>query len=141
MPELSFEITHENELETVALKILNHYKNSKIFLLQGTLGAGKTTITKAFAVQLGCTQKVVSPTYGLVNEYDSDGGKLFHFDLYRLKNINEAIDIGIEDYLYGKNYCFIEWHKVIEPLLPNDCVLINIEVVDDKRLIICTVLR
>jgi len=139
---MKFKIENESELNYVVTEILEHHLTTKIFLFTGNLGAGKTTMIKYFANQLGYSGKVQSPTYGLVNEYNiANKSIIYHFDLYRLKNLNEAIDIGLEDYLYSNNYCFIEWYKMVEQLLPNNCVVINIDVDSQQRIITCSVLQ
>lgn len=85
-----------------------------ILLLKGNLGAGKTTFTQFLLKNLGSTDEVNSPTYSIVNEYHTPKGKVYHFDLYRLKNIEEAYDIGIEEYLDNAFLCIIEWPEVYE---------------------------
>lgn len=98
----------------------------------GEIGAGKTTFIQAICRQLGVHEAVVSPTFALVNEYtyiDNFNKEkiLYHLDLYRLKNVQEALDIGIEDRLYDENYCLIEWPELVEDLLPDDVIRIKIE--------------
>lgn len=116
-----------SQLETVAKKILTSYKDKRVFALYGQMGAGKTTITKAFCSILKVSDIVNSPTFAIVNEYfTDDGDSIYHFDCYRLNKINEFIDIGGEDYLYSGNYCFIEWPQIIENFLPTDTVKVNI---------------
>lgn len=85
-----------------------------IFLLKGNLGAGKTTFTQFLLKKLGSTDEVNSPTYSIVNEYNTPKGKIYHFDLYRLKSIEEVYDIGIEEYLDNAFLCIIEWPEVYE---------------------------
>ena len=85
-----------------------------ILLLKGNLGAGKTTFTQFLLKNLGCEDEVNSPTYSIVNEYNTPKGKVYHFDLYRLKNIEEVYDIGIEEYLDNSFLCIIEWPEVYE---------------------------
>jgi tRNA threonylcarbamoyladenosine biosynthesis protein TsaE len=139
---MKFKVENESELNNVVTEILQQHPTTKIFLFTGNLGAGKTTMIKYFANQLGYIGKVQSPTYGLVNEYNTANKTIiYHFDLYRLKNLNEAIDIGLEDYLYSNNYCFIEWYNVVEQLLPNNCIVINIDVDRHLRVITCSVLQ
>ncbi len=125
---MHFKIRQEEELADVVKSVLETYNDAKVFLLEGGLGAGKTSMVKVFAKALGYSGTVQSPTYGILNEYPTDrSGKIIHFDLYRLTDLAEAIDIGIEDYLYSNSYCFIEWHEIITPLLPTGCVLIKIQ--------------
>lgn len=95
--------------ETVASSLQHH-----ILLLKGNLGAGKTTFTQFLLKKLGSSDEVSSPTYSIVNEYSTPQGKVFHFDLYRLKNIDEVYDIGMEEYLDNAFLCIIEWPEVYE---------------------------
>lgn len=105
-----------NKLEDwqeVTHQIIPQLKHN-IFLLKGNLGAGKTTFTQFLLKNLGSEDKVNSPTYSIVNEYNTPKGKIYHFDLYRLKNIEEVYDIGIEEYLDNAFLCIIEWPEVYE---------------------------
>jgi len=113
---MHFTITTLEEWQTVLAEILPKLQH-KILLLKGNLGAGKTTFTQFLLKNLGSTDEVSSPTYALVNEYDSPKGTVFHFDLYRLKNINEAYDMGVEEYLDNSFLCVIEWPEVYEEAL------------------------
>jgi tRNA threonylcarbamoyladenosine biosynthesis protein TsaE len=85
-----------------------------VLLLKGNLGAGKTTFTQFFLRSMGSTDEVSSPTYAIVNEYHSPKGNIFHFDLYRMKNIGEVYDIGMEEYLDNAFLCIIEWPEIYE---------------------------
>jgi tRNA threonylcarbamoyladenosine biosynthesis protein TsaE len=89
----------------------------RIVLFRGEMGAGKTTFIKALCRQLGAKDDMSSPTYSLANEYHIKGGKIYHLDLYRLRSVEEALDMGIEDYLFDSSYCFVEWPDLIKPLL------------------------
>lgn len=125
-----------NDLPSVAKRILSELKEERIFAIQGKMGAGKTTLIKAFCEELGVSGIVSSPTFALVNEYADENNKsVFHFDFYRIKKIEEVYDIGYEEYLYSANYCFIEWPEMVFFLLPERYVLLNIEVDhDDQRI-------
>lgn len=112
--EITFSL---DKIDEIAKKILTLSKH-KIFLLEGEMGVGKTTLTKAIAKQLGVKEVTSSPTFSLVNEYQSDDGLLYHFDLFRLEDLSEAYDIGIEEYLDSDNFCFIEWPEKIMSILP-----------------------
>jgi len=106
--------------------------------LYGDLGAGKTTLVQAFCRWIGVNDTPTSPTFSLVNEYgyhDTDGNAalVHHLDLYRLKNIEEALDIGIEEILNDPWYCFLEWPQVIEPLLPDDVAKIRIDILSETN--------
>lgn len=112
-----------DKLDDTARQVLQDFATEHLFLLSGDLGAGKTTLVQAFCRQLGVRDEVVSPTYTLVNEYrDADGKPIHHIDLYRLDTLDEAINIGIEDYVYSKAYTFIEWPGLIDDLLPSNFV-------------------
>ncbi len=107
----------------------------KVFAFNGKMGAGKTTFIKAICEELGVTDNVNSPTFSIINEYRTDKSEvIFHFDCYRIENIEEALNIGAEEYLYSGNYCFIEWAENIASLLPNSIINVNIEVeMDESR--------
>lgn len=108
--------------------------DSKIFLT-GEMGAGKTTFCKSFISQMGVNDEVSSPTYAIVNDYEIPGSnrKVYHMDLYRLKNIEEALDIGIEDYLYDDSFCLIEWPEIINNLANEKTYRLNIVNLSDNR--------
>ena len=115
---MSFRVEQEEELEEVAGRLLRAFPHVRIFLLYGELGAGKTTLVKAFCRLLGVPDMVGSPTYSLINEYRRrDGEAVFHFDLYRLKGVAEMYDLGYEDYFFSGAYCFVEWPERMESLL------------------------
>lgn len=124
----------EDQLPTVAAELLRYFPNTKVFLFTGDLGSGKTTLIKHLCKALGVTDRVSSPTYGLVNTYESaEHGRVFHFDLYRLKDENEALDIGIEAYLDENAYCFVEWPELIVPFVPETHVDVRMRIVDAHR--------
>jgi tRNA threonylcarbamoyladenosine biosynthesis protein TsaE len=116
----------ENEINEVATTLLKH-STSKIFLFYGEMGVGKTTLIKEIVKQLGVLQPSSSPSFSIVNEYDSREGIVYHFDFYRINDVTEAYDIGLEDYLYSGNYVFIEWPDKIDPLLPEDATTIYLK--------------
>ena len=126
------------ELEKVVDDLLKFAGDRKTLLFYGEIGAGKTTLIQRFCKYFGVRESVTSPTFSLVNEYTFKDNKdqseqlIHHLDLYRLKNMEEAIDIGIEDYLYDNYYCLIEWPEIIEPLLPDDVVKIKIQLLDNS---------
>jgi tRNA threonylcarbamoyladenosine biosynthesis protein TsaE len=118
MSKLSFASVTIDVLNHVAHDIIEHLTDSKIILFYGEMGAGKTTLIKDICKQLGVTDTMSSPTFSVVNEYRAGSDKIiYHFDLYRIKNMEECLDLGMEEYLYSGNYCFIEWPEVALPLL------------------------
>ncbi|MBN1107600.1 MAG: tRNA (adenosine(37)-N6)-threonylcarbamoyltransferase complex ATPase subunit type 1 TsaE [Bacteroidales bacterium] len=130
-------IRNKREIPAAARKLLHHSAGTKIFAFNGPMGAGKTTIIKAVCKELGAEDIPVSPTFTIINEYRSvEGNPLFHIDLYRFSTTDEAYDIGIEEYLTGTSYCFIEWPSLIETLLPDERIWIDITVGDyDERIL------
>lgn len=105
-----------------------------VFAFNGKMGAGKTTFIKAICEVMGVKETVNSPTFSIVNEYEAaDGRIIFHFDCYRITNIQEALDLGAEEYLYSGNLCFIEWSENIAPLLPDTLVNVDIEEVENGK--------
>ncbi|MBS1625185.1 MAG: tRNA (adenosine(37)-N6)-threonylcarbamoyltransferase complex ATPase subunit type 1 TsaE [Bacteroidetes bacterium] len=118
MQELSFSYKVA-DIDAAAAWVREQAGEVRVWLFIGEMGAGKTTLIKAICRQLGTTDDLSSPTYALVNEYAIPGQttRIYHLDLYRLRDIQEALDIGIEDYLLGGDYCLIEWPQIIEPLL------------------------
>ena len=127
------------EIENVAEKIIAS-NPKKVILFYGEMGVGKTTLIKCLAKKLGVTQTTSSPTFSLVNEYEiAQNQYIYHFDFYRLKKESEALDMGIDDYLYSNNWCFIEWAENIPNLIPDEHSVIKIELLaDGKRHLILT---
>ena len=119
-------------LSEIASEIIVSTKN-KTLLFYGEMGVGKTTLIKEICKELGVLDNISSPTFSLVNEYQTiDNSKVFHFDFYRINKIEEVMDIGYEDYVYSGNYCLMEWPKKIEKLLPENIVYVTIENLDDE---------
>ena len=117
-------------LETInntAQQFIDQIGNRTIFAFNGNMGAGKTTFIKAICEVMGVKDTVNSPTFSIVNEYEAaDGRLIYHFDCYRINKIQEALDLGAEEYLYSGNLCFIEWAENIAPLLPDSIVNVDI---------------
>lgn len=123
-----------SDLNHVAQLFIRNMGNNNVYAFYGDMGAGKTTFIKAICNALGVAESVTSPTFAIVNEYvKSDGSPVFHFDFYRIKNIEEAYDFGYEDYFYSGHLCFIEWPELIEPLLPENVVRVKIIVEDNGQ--------
>lgn len=114
----SWQASAVTDLADIAVSILSIPASNRIYLLQGEMGAGKTTLTGRLIACLGSKNQVQSPTYGLVHEYETRTGPVYHFDFYRIKTDEEALDIGLDEYLETGNYCFIEWADKIARLLP-----------------------
>jgi tRNA threonylcarbamoyladenosine biosynthesis protein TsaE len=122
-------IKDKRHLSVAAKQLLKNSGDKKIFAFYGAMGAGKTTIIKAICESLGAIDVVSSPTFTLVNEYKTSAGEiLYHLDFYRIKKQEEVFDFGIEDYLAGDNYCFMEWPELVEELLPSETVRVRISV-------------
>lgn len=120
-------IENLEKISNTAEKFIAENKAQKTFAFYGKMGAGKTTFIKELCKILGSHDNITSPTFAIVNEYETpENGIIFHFDFYRIESIEEAYDIGFEDYLYQSNYCFIEWPEKIENLLPENCLKVNI---------------
>jgi tRNA threonylcarbamoyladenosine biosynthesis protein TsaE len=115
-------------IHDTARQFVNRIGDRTVFAFNGKMGAGKTTFIKAICEVMGVKETVNSPTFSIVNEYEAaDGRIIFHFDCYRINNIQEALDLGAEEYLYSGNLCFIEWSENIAPLLPDTLVNVDIE--------------
>jgi len=127
-------IKDKRHLSAAAKKFLKHTGENKIFAFYGSMGAGKTTIIKAICEVLGAVDIVSSPTFTLVNEYrTSKGETLYHIDFYRIKKQEEVFDFGVEEYLSGDSYCFMEWPELVEEILPPGTVSVRITVDDDEQ--------
>lgn len=118
-----------DELEDVAQQIIDFSGRKRIWLFEGEMGAGKTTLIKAICEQFDVLDTVNSPTFAIVNEYQNETDQIFyHFDFYRLKNEEEALDIGATEYFDSGNYCFIEWPSKVQNILPEDVLKIEISI-------------
>jgi tRNA threonylcarbamoyladenosine biosynthesis protein TsaE len=129
MKSLELTAPEIEQLPVTAKTIMEFANGKKVFAFYAEMGSGKTTLIKELCRKLDSHDNFSSPTYSVVNEYsisDTSSEKIYHIDLFRLKNIDEVVAIGIEEYLNSGNYCFIEWPELIEPLLPDDCAKIYI---------------
>ncbi|WP_038336105.1 tRNA (adenosine(37)-N6)-threonylcarbamoyltransferase complex ATPase subunit type 1 TsaE [Empedobacter falsenii] len=129
---MEFIINNLDELPEVAQKIIDQLQY-KLITFEGEMGAGKTTFIKEFVKALGTNDEISSPTFSIVNEYDTDKGKVYHFDFYRLNHEDEALDFGIEEYLYSNQYCLMEWPNKIANFIPDEHHTITLENVDGVR--------
>ena len=139
-PEKGILLVNEQGEVVEATDILEKCGDRRVFAFDGKMGAGKTTFIKHLCEAMGTEDVVNSPTFAIVNVYEveelkGENGKekteVYHFDCYRIKDLREAMDMGTEEYLYSGNYCFIEWAEMIEPLLPDDLVTVEIEVLEN----------
>lgn len=128
------EIESLSELPKVAEAVLGELRGRSVVLFRGPMGAGKTTLISRIAAALGAEDTVTSPTFALVNQYEGEGGRrIYHFDFYRINNVEEALDLGYEEYFYSGDLCLVEWPEKIEPLLPEDAMTVTITVGEDER--------
>lgn len=124
---MTIKIESINSIDDSARVFVENMGTKKIFLLNGNMGAGKTTFIKSICKTLGVKETVNSPTFAIVNEYTTDDNKtIYHFDCYRINKTEEALEIGLDEYLESGELCFIEWAENIAPLLPDNCVNVNI---------------
>ena len=121
-------------IHETARQFIDHLGEHTVFALNGKMGAGKTTFIKAICEVMGVKETVNSPTFSIVNEYEAaDGRIIYHFDCYRINKVQEALDLGAEEYLYSGNLCFIEWSENIAPLLPDSLVNVDIEETENGK--------
>ena len=122
------EIKSLKTINQTAREFIDQIGDRTVFAFNGKMGAGKTTFIKAICETMGVKETVNSPTFSIVNEYEAaDGRIIYHFDCYRINKIQEALDLGAEEYLYSGNICFIEWSENIAPILPDSLVNVDIE--------------
>ena len=125
---MEIKIEHLNQIHEAARQFVSSLEGHTVFAFYGKMGAGKTTFIKAVCEELGVTDVITSPTFAIVNEYESTSSpRIYHFDFYRIKKLEEVYDMGYEDYFYSGALCFIEWPELIEELLPDDAVRATIE--------------
>ena len=127
MEEKKIVIKNEEETKKFGEKLCEKLTAGSIVALTGDLGTGKTTLTKAIAAGLGVTDVITSPTFNIVKQYDSGRLPLYHFDVYRIGDVDEMYEIGYEEYFFGDGVCGIEWADLIEEIIPDDAVRIEIE--------------
>lgn len=122
----------QSDLKEVSKKIIE-FSKSHIYTFEGPIGVGKTTLIQALCQSLGITEKVTSPSYSIVNEYVNSDIHIYHFDFYRINEEEEAYDIGIEEYFYSNQICFIEWPEKIPNLLPDMYTKVHIKQEGEQR--------
>jgi len=130
-------IKDKRHLTSAAKQLLKISGDKKIFAFYGAMGAGKTTFIKALCEVLGAIDIISSPTFTLVNEYKTSGGEaIFHIDFYRIKKQEEVFDFGVEEYLTGESYCFMEWPELVEEILPLETVKVKIKADESEQRIL-----
>ena len=125
---MEIKIQNIDTIRESAREFIKNIGEHKVFAFYGKMGAGKTTFVKAICEELGVEDVITSPTFAIVNEYETSPKpqSIFHFDFYRIKRLEEVYDMGYEDYFYSGALCFIEWPELIEDLLPEDAVKVTI---------------
>jgi len=124
---IEISIDSPTELSEVADRVIKSLDGRKIIIFRGGMGAGKTTLIKEIVAQLGSNDNVTSPTFAIINNYTTIGGKqIYHFDFYRINKIEEAYDFGYEEYFFSGDICLVEWPEKIEELLPEDIMTVSI---------------
>ena len=142
MQDITFKINGIEELSKVSDLLISWRDKSNIIAFYGNMGAGKTTLDKNLCSKLGVQDEVNSPTFALVNEYQTETfDSVFHFDFYRIKSLEEVFDIGYEDYFYGGSLCLLEWPELIDPIMPEHFIKVEIALgdTDDSRVVRCSV--
>ncbi|MBQ1972795.1 MAG: tRNA (adenosine(37)-N6)-threonylcarbamoyltransferase complex ATPase subunit type 1 TsaE [Paraprevotella sp.] len=129
---MEIKIESIEKIHDAAKEFIRNMGEGTVFAMYGSMGAGKTTFTKAVCECLGVTDVINSPTFAIVNEYRSESSELiYHFDFYRIKKLEEVYDMGYEDYFYSGALCFIEWPELVEELLPEDTVRVTVKENED----------
>ncbi|MBE9600657.1 tRNA (adenosine(37)-N6)-threonylcarbamoyltransferase complex ATPase subunit type 1 TsaE [Pedobacter sp. MC2016-24] len=129
---MEIEVNGVADLDRAAKEIVDFTQKDLFFIFEGDMGAGKTTLIKSICKELGVKEVVSSPTFSIVNEYAAGDRTVYHFDFYRIKNLQEAYDIGYEEYFYSDHICLIEWPEKIAELLPDHYVKIAITALDEN---------
>ena len=134
---MEIKIQDIEHIREAAREFIEHIGERRVFAFYGKMGAGKTTFVKAICEELGVDDVITSPTFAIINEYTPSSlllplsSKIFHFDFYRIKKLEEVYDMGYEDYFYSGALCFIEWPELIEEILPDDAVRVSITEQED----------
>ena len=122
-----------SDLERVADEVIEALDGRTVVLLRGGMGAGKTTLVSRIAARLGAEDTVTSPTFALVNQYEGTECRIYPFDFYRIDRIEEVFDLGYEEYFYSGDLCLVEWPEKIEPLIPDDAMVVRITAGDGEE--------
>ena len=129
---ISIVIKDIDHIREAAREFIEHIGERRVFAFYGKMGAGKTTFVKAICEELGVDDVITSPTFAIINEYETPSNSpIYHFDFYRIKKLEEVYDMGYEDYFYSGALCFIEWPELIEDILPDDAVRVSIAEQED----------
>ena len=130
---MSYKVVYSlNKIDEISQLIIDKIKTVKTIMLRGELGSGKTTLVKSVLKRMGVNDSVTSPTFSILNEYDFAENIIYHFDLYRIENIEELNVIGFEDYIYSQNTCFIEWPEIAMSKISYRYIEIYIKFIDEK---------
>ena len=121
-----------DELDSVAEAVLEALDGRTVVAFDAPMGAGKTTLISRIAALLGAEDSVTSPTFAIVNQYEGTERTIYHFDMYRIERVEEALDFGSEEYLSSGELCLVEWPEKIEPLLPDDTMVVRIKILSDS---------
>lgn len=129
-----------SEIDSVAKEVITALEDYKLVRMIGEMGAGKTTLIKSICKQLGVEEEVNSPTFAIVNEYKGSVADVFHFDFYRVNTLQEAIDLGLDEYLYSDHYVFMEWPQLVDEYLPDEVATITIKEIENglREVEVCT---
>ncbi len=127
------EIGSLDELDRVAQAVIDSLDGRTVVAFDAPMGAGKTTLISRIAALLGAEDDVTSPTFAIVNQYEGSSRTIYHFDMYRIERVEEALDFGCEEYLSSGELCLVEWPEKIEPLLPDDTMVVRIDVLGESE--------
>ena len=127
------EIGSLDELDRVAQAVIDSLDGRTVVAFDAPMGAGKTTLISRIAALLGAEDDVTSPTFAIVNQYEGSSRTIYHFDMYRIERVEEALDFGCEEYLSSGELCLVEWPEKIEPLLTDDTMVVRIEILGESE--------
>ncbi len=127
------EIGSLDELDRVAQAVIDSLDGRTVVAFDAPMGAGKTTLISRIAALLGAEDDVTSPTFAIVNQYEGSSRTIYHFDMYRIERVEEALDFGCEEYLSSGELCLVEWPEKIEPLLPDDTMVVRIDILGESE--------